>query len=58
MKKLETDKISRESTEKEIIERFDAPTEYCDRCYIAFGSHENRIYKDRKKFHMDCEGRT
>lgn len=58
MKKLETDKFQIESKEREIIENFDASTEYCDRCFIAFGSQENRIYKDRKKFHKDCESRT
>lgn len=32
----------------------DAPLEYCDACFIAFGSQEKRIFKGRKKFHLDC----
>jgi len=35
----------------------DAPLEYCDACFIAFGSQEKRIFKGRKKFHLDCKGR-
>jgi hypothetical protein len=58
MKKLDTDKYPRAATEREIIESYDAPTEYCDKCWIAFGSHENRILKDRKKLHLDCVART
>ena len=55
MNKSETDKFPRKATEREIFENLDASTEYCDKCFIAFGSHENRVYKDRKKFHMGCE---
>jgi len=58
MKKLDTDKYPRASTERVIIENFGAPTEYCDRCFIAFGSHENRIYKKGKKYHKGCEARA
>ena len=56
MKKFETDKFAWKSADRDIIESFNASTEYCDKCFIAFGSHENRINKDSKKFHMGCEG--
>lgn len=58
MKKSDNDTYQRALTERKINENFDAPAEYCDKCFIAFGSHENRILKDRKKFHLDCEART
>ncbi len=57
MNKLETDKFSRASTEREMIEDYDGPLEYCDGCFIALGSQEKRIYKGRKKFHMHCVAR-
>ena len=55
MKKSDKDTYPRASTERKIIENYDAPTEYCDKCWVSFGSHEKRILKDRKKFHRDCE---
>jgi hypothetical protein len=57
MNKLETDKFARASTEREMIEDYDGPLEYCDGCFIALGSQEKRIYKGRKKFHMHCVAR-
>ena len=57
MNKLETDKFSRASTEREIVENYDGPLEYCDFCFIALGSQEKRIYKRKKKYHMDCEAK-
>lgn len=58
MSKFETEKFSNESSEKEIIKNSDDHIEYCDVCFIAFGSQERRIYKRQKKFHLDCMART
>jgi hypothetical protein len=58
MNKFKRDKFSRASTERDIIENYDSPLEYCDGCFIAFGSQEKRIYKSEKKFHLDCETRA
>ena len=57
MNKLETVKLSKESSENKIMKNDSAPLEYCDACFIAFGSQEKRIFKGRKKFHLDCKGR-
>jgi hypothetical protein len=57
MNKLETVKSSKESSENRIVKTDDAPLEYCDACFIAFGSQEKRIFKGQKKFHLDCRGR-
>jgi len=57
MNKLETVKFSKESAENKLMKNDDAPLEYCDACFIAFGSQEKRIFKGRKKFHLDCKGR-
>ena len=57
MNKLETVKFSKESSEKKIMKNNHAPLEYCDACFIAFGSQERRIFRDKKKFHLDCSGR-
>lgn len=54
MNKLETVKLSKESPENKIMKNDDAPLEFCDACFIAFGSQEKRIFKGRKKFHLDC----
>lgn len=54
MNKLETVKFSKESSENKLMKNDDAPLEYCDACFIAFGSQEKRIFKGRKKFHLDC----
>ena len=32
--------------------------EYCNVCFIAFGSQERRIYKNRKAVHEDCAKRV
>ena len=58
MNKLDTEKFSRPSIEREIIENYDGPLEYCDGCFIALGSQEKRIYIGGKKFHLDCEKRA
>jgi hypothetical protein len=55
MNKLETVKLSKESSENKIVKNDDSPLEYCDSCFIAFGSQEKRIFKGRKKFHLDCK---
>jgi len=58
MNKLETVKFSKESSEKKIMKNNDAPLEYCDACFIAFGSQEKRIFKGRKKLHLECAARA
>jgi len=58
MNKFETANISNESSEKEILIYCDDSLEYCDVCFIAFGSQEKRIYELRKKFHTDCTTRA
>ena len=58
MNKLEIDRFSRASTEREIIENYDGPLEYCDRCFIALGSQEKRVFKHKKTFHLDCEAKA
>ena len=58
MNKLETVKFSNASSENEVVKNYEIPLEYCDVCFIALGSQEKRIYKGRKKFHLDCEARA
>ena len=58
MKELETVNFSNAELEQEIIKNSDDLLEYCDVCFIAFGSQEKRIYKHQKKFHLDCKART
>lgn len=57
MNKFETVKFSKKSSENKIMKNNDAPLEYCDACFIAFGSQEKRIFKGQKKFHLDCIGK-
>ena len=58
MKELETVNFSNAELEQEIVKNSDDLLEYCDVCFIAFGSQEKRIYKRQKKFHLDCKART
>lgn len=58
MNKVETENFSTESLEKEILIYRDDSLEYCDVCFIAFGSQEKRIYERRKIFHSDCKARA
>ncbi len=54
MNKLETIEFSNASSEKEIINHSADPLEYCDICFIALGSQEKRIYRDKNVAHLDC----
>ncbi len=54
MNNLETVKFSNESSEKEIIKNNEDQLEYCSVCFIALGSQEKRIYRDKIVAHLDC----
>jgi hypothetical protein len=43
------------SPKKEINKSREDSLEYCDICFIAFGSQERRVLKGRKKIHPDCD---
>ncbi len=54
MNKLEKGGFSNGSSENGIRKNSDVPLDYCDVCFIAFGSQEKRIYLDEKVVHPDC----
>lgn len=54
MNKLEKGEFSNGSKENEFKKNSDVSFDYCDVCFIAFGSQEKRIYKDKKVVHIDC----
>lgn len=54
MNKSETEKFSNVELEREIIKNSKDILEYCDVCFIAFGSHEKRIYLGKNVAHLDC----
>ena len=55
MKKFNSVKFLQTSTRKKIAKGGEDSLEYCDICFIAFGSQERRVIKGRKKIHPDCE---
>jgi len=54
MNKLETVKFSNEPSKKEMIKKSNDLIEYCNVCFIAFGSQEKRTYRAKKPIHLDC----
>jgi len=55
MKKFNSVKFSQTSSKKKIVKSGEDSLEYCDICFIAFGSQERRVIKGRKIIHPDCE---
>ena len=54
MNKLEKVKFSNAELEREIMKNSDDLLEYCNVCFIAFGSQEKRTYRAKKPIHLDC----
>jgi hypothetical protein len=54
MNKLEKGEFSNVLEENGIRKSSDVPLDYCDICFIAFGSQEKRIQMDEKVVHLDC----
>ena len=54
MNNFKRDKFSNAPSEKEIIKNYDISSQYCDVCFIAFGSQEKRVFMDGKVAHLDC----
>jgi len=54
MNKLGTGKFSYAKLEREKIKNSDDILEYCHVCFIALGSQEKRIYRDKNAAHPDC----
>lgn len=58
MNKLGTSKFSNAQLKKETTKNSDDLLEYCHICFIALGSQEKRIYKNKKVAHPDCIKKT
>jgi len=43
---------------RKMIQNSEVTVEYCDVCFIALGSHEKRINKGSKRFHLDCKDKA
>ncbi len=54
MNEFKTAKFSNASGENGIRKNSDAPLDYCDVCFIAFGSQEKRIHLGENAVHPDC----
>ena len=54
MNKLGTSKLSNTELKQETIKKDDDLLEYCNICFIALGSQEKRIYRDKNVAHLDC----
>lgn len=58
MNEHESDRFLNDRSDNNKIKVAQAPLEYCDVCFIAFGSQEPRVYKDSKVVHEDCAKRA
>ncbi len=58
MNKLEKGEFSSVVEENGIRKNSNAPLDYCDVCFIAFGSQEKRIQMDEKIVHPDCANKA
>jgi hypothetical protein len=54
MNEFERDEYSNDSEENRIRKISEGPLDYCDVCFIAFGSQEKRIYMGENVVHPDC----
>ena len=54
MNELEKGDLSIRVSENESDKNGEAAKAYCDVCFIAFGSHEKRVYLNNSVAHPDC----
>ncbi len=58
MNEFERNEYSNDSDEKGIRKISDGPVDYCDVCFIAFGSQEKRICLGENVVHPDCANKA
>jgi hypothetical protein len=58
MNKIKRDEFSNGSEENGIRKNIDVSLDYCDVCFIAFGSQEKRIYMGKNVVHLDCANKS
>ena len=58
MKEFERDEFSKGLKENGIRNNSDGSPDYCDICFIAFGSQEKRIFMGKNVFHPDCANKA
>jgi len=58
MNEFERDEFSNVSEVNGIRRNSDAPLDYCDVCFIAFGSQEKRIHLGKNVVHPDCANKA
>ena len=54
MKKAKSGKNLNKKSKNIVFEDDHPSLEFCEVCFIAFGSQEQRIFKDRKVTHVEC----
>jgi hypothetical protein len=54
MNEFEREEFSNVSDMNGIRRNSDGPLDYCDVCFIAFGSQEKRIHMGKNVVHPDC----
>ena len=54
MKKAKSEKYPNKKSEADVFEDYFPPLEFCEVCFIAFGSQEQRVFKDNKVAHIEC----
>lgn len=58
MNEIKRDELSNGSEKNGIRKNSDGPLDYCDVCFIAFGSQEKRIYMGENIVHPDCANKA
>lgn len=54
MKKAKSGKNLNKKSKNIVFEDDHPSLEFCEVCFIAFGSQEQRVFKDRKVTHVEC----
>ena len=58
MKEFNKVRYPNDASENAIRTKIDALLDYCNVCFIAFGSQEKRIYVDKNVVHLDCANKA
>lgn len=58
MNEVKKDRFPNDASENGIRTKMDVPLDYCNVCFIAFGSQEKRIYVDKNVVHLDCANKA
>lgn len=54
MKNFNSNKNSNEESDNNVFKDLSTSKEFCEVCFISFGSQEQRVFMDSKVAHIEC----